>query len=498
VVPAPEQARVDDPRADDDATGCRRGKGRVIGHAQVAPELDDGAAGGHRTPVCPVGGPRQPPSGPRVRTRQRVPTTVAICEHPGPVAPSEDMTPRPFRFVSGLRDPVQEFLATESAGGIVLAAAAVVAILWATLATASYDAFWAHHLPSWGGGLAGHLTLQEIARDGLMPVFFFVVGLEIKRELTVGELSDMRVARLPVVAALGGMIVPALIYAGITHGGPGAAGWGIPMATDIAFVVGALQLLGSRVPVQLKVFMLAIAVVDDLGAIAVIAVWYSHGVRPGWIVASVACLALAWVLLTTGLRWVPAYVVLGIASCLAMATAGVSPTIDAVVFGLMIPMAPWRVSSRPRGSSKGPTAVEQLEHLIHPWSAFVVLPLFALASAGIPLTAGAIRHAATDPIALGVVFGLVIGKPVGVLAATWMAVRLHLGVLPDGLRWIHLASGAALAGIGFTVAIFIATLAFPDVAQADVALIGILAGSVIAALIGLGLAVGATRRESRA
>lgn len=408
------------------------------------------------------------------------------------------MTSWTTRFAGRLPDPVQEFLATESASGVVLAAAAAVAIVWATLATASYEAFWAHQLPSWFGGIAGHLTLDEIAREGLMPVFFFVVGLEIKRELSVGELSDMRVARVPVLAALGGMIVPAIIYAAIVHGGPGAGGWGIPMATDIAFVVGALQLLGSRVPGQLRVFMLAIAVVDDIGAIVVIAVWYSHGVRPLWVLVSVACLALVWLAMRTGVRWVPLFVVLGVGSCLAMANAGVSPTIDAVALGLMIPMAPWRPTTRPPASADRPTAVARLEHLIHPWSAFVVLPLFALASAGIPLSGAAIRHAAHDPIAIGVVCGLVIGKPVGVMGATWLAVRLRLGALPDGVRWIHLACGAALAGIGFTVAIFIATLAFPAPAQADVALIGILAGSLIAAMAGLGVALAATRRALRA
>ena len=414
------------------------------------------------------------------------------------MTPEKHIAPWPFRVVSQVREPVQEFLATESAGGIVLAAAAAVAIVWATLATASYEAFWAHHPPAWAGGAVAHLSLEEIAREGLMPIFFFVVGLEIKRELSVGELSDARVARIPVVAAVGGMVVPALIYVGITHGGAGGAGWGIPMATDIAFVVGALQLLGSRVPPQLKVFMLAIAVVDDIGAIIVIAVWYSHGVRVGWILVSVACLALVWLLLAAGVRWVPIFVVVGVAACLAMATAGVSPTIDAVVLGLMVPMAPWRPLPGARASSRGPTAVERLEHLVHPWSAFVVLPLFALASAGIPLGGDAIRHALTDPIAIAVVCGLVVGKPVGVMAATWLAVALGLGALPDGLRWIDLAIGAALAGIGFTVAIFIATVAFSGTAQTNVALIGILVGSLMAALIGFGLALTAGRRAVRA
>ncbi len=399
----------------------------------------------------------------------------------------------PVGLARRVRDPLQEFLATESASGIVLAAAAALAIVWASLATHSYDAFWGHHLGALVGWGPGHLTLQDLARDGLMPIFFFVVGLEIKREITVGELSNPRVALVPVCAALGGMIVPAVVYLSITHGGPGSSGWGIPMATDIAFVVGALQLLGDRVPSQLKVFMLAIAVVDDIGAIVVIAVWYSHGVQPAWIVVSAACLVAAWALLRAGVRWVPAYVVLGIASCVAMAVAGVSPTIDAVIFGLLMPMAPWR---GPRAADRqAQTTVERLEHGIHPWSASVVLPLFALSSAGIPLGAEAIRHAVTDPIAVGVALGLVVGKPVGVLAATWLVVSLRLGSLPDGLRWRELACGAALAGIGFTVAIFVATMAFPAHAELDVALIGILSGSIAAAAVGTLMAIAPGRRR---
>jgi NhaA family Na+:H+ antiporter len=393
-----------------------------------------------------------------------------------------------FRLARRVRDPVQEFLETESASGIVLAAAAAAAIIWATLATRSYNAFWGHPIGAVFGGLAHHLTLQDLAREGLMPIFFFVVGLEIKREITVGELSSVRVALVPACAALGGMLVPAAVYLGITHGGPGADGWGIPMATDIAFVVGALQLLGDRVPTPLKVFMLAVAVVDDIGAIIVIAIWYSHGVRIGLMAVSAVCLVVAWLLIRAGVRWVPVYVVLAVVSCLAMAAGGVSPTIDAVVFGLLIPMTPWR-PARSRGTTPGgTTAVERLEHLIHPWSAFVVLPLFALASAGIPLTAGAIRHAVADPIALGIVAGLVIGKPAGVLVATWLAVVCGLGVLPSGMGWGDLAVGAALAGIGFTVAIFVATLAFPSAVQLDVALMGILAGSLIAAGVGASVA----------
>jgi len=396
-----------------------------------------------------------------------------------------------------LRDPVQEFLATESAGAVVLALAAVAAIAWATFATHSYEVLWTHEFAVHLGGWSWHLNLQELAEDGLMPIFFFVVGLEIKREIAVGELSSLRVALVPVIAALGGMLVPAAIYFGFTHGTLGANGWGVPMATDIAFVVGALQLLGARVSSQLMVFMLAIAVVDDIGAIIVIAIWYSHGVQVTWIVGSVMCLGLTWLLLARGVRVVPIYIVLGIASCLMMWAGAVSPTIAAVGLGLLMPMTPWRRSEVTASGAPSATTVERLEHVVHPWSAFLVLPLFALACAGIPLTAGALHHGATSRIALGVVLGLVVGKPVGVFGATWAAVALGLGALPQGLRWAHVAGGAALAGIGFTVAIFISSLAFTEPALKNTAEIGILAGSLISALLGIVILLAVARGEVR-
>lgn len=396
------------------------------------------------------------------------------------------------------RDPVQEFLATESGSGIVLAAAAAIAICWATATPHGYALFWEHRVGLGLGGHVLHLTREDVAREGLMPVFFFVVGLEIKRELVVGELSDVAVARVPVIAALGGMVVPALLYVAINRGTAEVGGWGIPMATDIAFVVGVMALLGSRVPAQLKVFMLAIAVVDDIGAIVVIAVFYSGTIAVGWLAVGAGCIALAVLALWRGVRFVPLYVALGIGSCLAMAGAGVSPTIDAVAFGLMMPMAPWRPPAGADAAADGdvPTAVEVLERRVHPWSAYVVLPLFALASAGIPLSLSVIRDAATDRVAVGVAVGLVVGKPLGVFAATWLAVALGLGTLPAGLRWAHVAAGAALAGIGFTVAIFISDLAFSDPRVVDLAKIGVLTGSIVAALIGVAAAWLAGRRQA--
>jgi NhaA family Na+:H+ antiporter len=417
-----------------------------------------------------------------------------ICEHAVLVAEPPQTTLRGFGIVRRWRDPVQEFLATESSGAVALAAAAAVAILWATLATHSYETFWAHHLTVHLGGSLWHLTLEDLAQEGLMSVFFFVVGLEIKREITVGELSVRRVAVLPVIAALGGMVVPAAIFVALAHGSAGVNGWGIPMATDIAFAVGALQLLGARVPSQLTVFMLAVAVVDDIGAIIVIAVWYTSGLRLLWIVAGVVCIGLMWLLLRGGVRVVLIYVVLGVGSCVLVAASGVSPTLAAVSVGLLMPMSAWRGPRAQDPDAEATTAVEHLEHLVHPWSALVVLPLFALASAGIPLTVAAVHHAATDRTALGVVVGLVVGKPVGVFGATWVAVALGVGALPRGLRWVHLAGGAALAGIGFTVAIFIAGLAFSDPVMEDSARTGILAGSLMAALLGVAILLWVGRR----
>lgn len=390
-----------------------------------------------------------------------------------------------LRWLGRWSDPVQEFLATEIAGGVVLAAAALCAILWATLAPHGYEHFWLHPIQLHVGLLARHPTREVLAENVLMPLFFFVVGLEIKREITIGDLSDMRVARLPIFAALGGMIVPALVYTAITHGGPGANGWGIPMATDIAFVVGVLRVVGRRAPSSLVVMMLAIAVVDDIGAILVIAGWYSHGIQLLWIGAAILCGLVAWVLVRAGVRSIPIYVVLGVGSCLTMANGGVSPTICAVAFGLLIPMAPWRRRDPAAGSVADGGAVDRALHWVHPWSSFVALPVFALSSAGVALSVSAIHHAWVSPVAWAIAIGLIVGKPIGVLAGVWGAVRLRWGALPDDLTWPTMVAGALLAGIGFTVSLFIANLAFHGSAFGTDARIAILAASLVAALVGV-------------
>jgi NhaA family Na+:H+ antiporter len=399
--------------------------------------------------------------------------------------------------------PLVDFLHTEAAGGIVLLVATAVALLWANSPFQdSYTELWHTHLSISLGDHTLDLDLQEWVNDGLMTIFFLVVGLEIKRELVDGELREPRRAAMPAIAALGGMIVPALIYTAINAGGGGADGWGIPMATDIAMAVGVLSLLSRRVPSTLKLFLLALAIVDDIGAIVVIAIFYSSGIEAaalGVAAGLVVVVALAkWV----GIRHHSVFVVLGLALWLAVEESGVHATLVGVVLGLLAPTRPVRrrqfidedaltdLSSAEAAretavmARESVSVVEWLEHLLHPWTSFVILPLFALANAGIPLSSEALSDAASSAITLGVVLGLIVGKLVGVTAFTWLAARLGLGVLPAGASWRNIVGVAALAGIGFTVSIFITGLAFEDAARQNEAKVGILVASALAAGLG--------------
>jgi len=423
-------------------------------------------------------------------------------------------------------DPVQQFLHTESAGGLVLALAAAAALVWANVHGSSHEGLWSTGLDLRVGDWTAHTTLGKLAKDGLMAVFFVVVGLEIKRELTIGELSDRRVARVPFFAALGGMALPALLYTAVNGGGAGASGWGIPMATDIAFAVGVLSLMGRWVPATLGAFLLAVAVIDDIGAIIVIAVFYSGGIEPLWLLAAAGCLAGVWLLLRWRVRLVVPYAALAVGAWACMSGSGVSPTIAGVALGLLMPVRPWTDPPAAAAAARavaetldGPgvphhaslhgwrrmddlgrqavPVAERLEAVLHPWSAFVVLPLFALAWAGVPLGADALRDAAGSPVTLGVVLGLVGGKLVGVTAGTWLAVRLGLGVLPAGVRWPHVAGVAGLAGIGFTVSVFVSSLAFDDPGLVDEARVGIVAASLAAGALGAAILLAAGRGRRR-
>jgi NhaA family Na+:H+ antiporter len=381
---------------------------------------------------------------------------------------------------------VLEFLSTEAGGGAVLLVAALVALVWANSPwDGAYHDLWHHEIVVGPGTWAIRETLQHWINDGLMSVFFFVVGLEIKRELVCGELRDRRAAALPVIAAVGGMVVPAVLFRLVAGGGPAARGWGIPMATDIAFAVGVLALLGSRVPRGLKVFLLTLAIVDDIGAIAVIAIFYADRLEPGWLLGAAALLAVV-----VAARRLPAGSVVGFVPLALLVwyctyRSGIHPTLAGVALGMVTPAGP----------AAGRPVLEELEAWLHPWSSYLVIPVFALANAGVSVDGGSLSDAAAGRLTWGVAVGLVVGKLVGISGATLLAARSPLGRLPSGVAVRHVVGAAALGGIGFTVSLFITGLAFSDEALQAQAKIGILAGSLLAAVLGTGLLIRAVPAE---
>ena len=418
--------------------------------------------------------------------------------------------------VRALRPPraVREFLSTEVAGGVVLAIATVAALGWANSPwQEGYESFWHQDLVVRVGRFSVAEDLRHWVNDGLMALFFFVVGVEIKQELVAGELRHFRAAALPAAAALGGMVVPALLYFALNAGGPGARGWGIPMATDIAFALGVLALLGRFVPPPLRLFLLTLAIVDDIGAIVVIAVFYSSGIDWRWLGAAVALLGVIVVLRRLRVLWPPAYVLLGLGVWFATFESGVHATIAGVVLGLLVlarPLAPTGFALRwvehldeapenpsnltPEAARQTARAVravvpatERVAHDLHPWSSFFIVPLFALANAGVRLEAGVLDRPGATAVAAGVAVGLVLGKGLGIAGLTWVAVRLGLAPLPEGAGWRQILGIAWVAGIGFTVSLFVAGLAFADADLVAAAKLGILAGSATAALVGAAL-----------
>jgi NhaA family Na+:H+ antiporter len=402
--------------------------------------------------------------------------------------------------------PLRQFLSTEAAGGAILVIAAVISLIWANSPwRSSYEHVWDSEFSV---ALAGHtlaLDLRHWVNDGLMTVFFLVAGLEIKRELVAGELHEPRQAALPVAAALGGMVVPASLYALVNAGHAGADGWGVPMATDIALALGVLGLVGSRIPQSLKLFLLALAIVDDIGAVVVIAAFYSGGIDLEMLVLAVAAVAAAVAARTLGLRSPVAYVFLGIVGWLALHESGVHATLMGVAFGLVAPTSPHvpkdavdaaeladvstiEAVRRTRNLARASTStVEWLEYRLHPWSTYAILPGFALANAGVRLSGSTLADAATSRVTAGVVLGLVVGKMVGILVGAWAAVRAGVAVLPDEVSFRSLGGVAVLAGIGFTVSLFVTELAFTDHDLADQARVGVFAGSLLAGIAGTAL-----------
>ena len=323
------------------------------------------------------------------------------------------------------RSAVVEFLRTEQSAGAVLFLATIAALIWANVSP-RYETIWGSRLEV--GPL--HADLRHLVNDGLMTMFFFVVGLEIKRELVRGELRDRRAAALPALAAIGGMVVPALFYLAFNTESSTRAGWGIPMATDIAFVVGMMALLGDRAPQRLRLFLLTLAIVDDVGAILIIAIAYSGG--------------------------------------------SLHPTLIAVAAALLVPARPVR----------GRPVLESLERYLHPLASYGVVPIFALANAGVLVSHASLREALGSPVFWGIVIGLAVGKPLGIIGASLLAVRARLGRLPLGVSHPNLIGGGTLAGIGFTVSLFVATLAFADAARVTEATLGVLVGSAVSGILG--------------
>jgi NhaA family Na+:H+ antiporter len=421
----------------------------------------------------------------------------------------------------------QRFLKLESAGGIVMMSAAALALLVAnTPLWSGYDALWHTYAGLAVGDWSLRMSLLHWVNDGLMAVFFFLVGLEIKREILYGELASIRRAALPVVAALGGAVVPAGLFFLLNVGGDYVNGWGIPMATDIAFAVAILALLGTRAPLWLKTFVTALAIADDIMAVLVIAVFYSGAINMvalGW---GAALLVVLFLMNRADVQKPSAYVIPILLLWYFAFQSGVHATIAGVLAAALIPAARRResdvadslelsqslrlVTTSLEGVAAGgeeeweakdlkeevlaelaeeahesSAALYRMEHAIHPWVAFLVLPVFAFANAGIAIPKVAPGEILGHPLTLGVVLGLFVGKQVGITGAAWLAVRLGLGDLPSGARWRTLWGGSLLAGIGFTMSIFIASLAFSDAEVLDLAKIGVVIGSLAAALVGI-------------
>jgi NhaA family Na+:H+ antiporter len=431
-------------------------------------------------------------------------------EDPSCAAPGVCLPRRP---VQRFTDPVARFLHVQSTSGIVLLAATAAALVLANSPAAGpFFALWKTPVGITLGSIEFVHSLRHWINDGLMAVFFFVVGLEIKREIAVGELRELRLAALPIAAALGGMVVPAGIYLLLQGGGPAGRGWGIPMATDIAFVVGCLALMGPRIPRGLRVLLLSLAIADDLGAILVIAIGYTAQVHLLPLAGAAAGVALILLLSRLGVRSLIVFVPVGTAVWLGVHESGVHATIAGVVLGLITPARPlvgrrllagfleatsaymqgddWQDSRRRhqltvslrRAARETVSPLERIETALHPWVSYAIMPLFAFANAGVALDAGGFA----DPVAVAVIAGLGIGKPAGIFLFSRLAVAAGLARLPEGVGWRMLFGGGVLAGIGFTMALFIAGLALEGAAL-EAAKVGILAGSLASALCGMAL-----------
>jgi len=437
---------------------------------------------------------------------------------PSPVQSPPPEAWRPLLNLARLAGrPLERFLQIEAASGILLLVSAALALAWANSPWAeSYAQLWHTPIGIRIGTFTFERSLEWIVNDGLMVIFFFVVGMEIRREIHHGELSEWRRAALPAAAALGGMLAPAALYLVLAGDPSTRSGWGVPMATDIAFAVGILTLLGKRVPAALRVLLLALAVIDDLGAIIVIAIFYSSGIElSGLLVAALGFCGL-FAMQRLGVRSKLAYIVPSFVAWAGIYSSGIHPTIAGVLIGLVTPVTAWLgpdgfvsgvhkqlehlVRSTPSALSSHELAVslrnvdvvrreamspaESLIEALHPWVAFGIMPVFALANAGVTVSGGSLDATAWSVLS-AVVVGLIVGKPLGVLLACWLALRLRIGALPTGMRLRHVVVLGVVAGVGFTMALFVAQLAFADPKLLAAAKLGVLAASGGAAALGL-------------
>ncbi len=421
--------------------------------------------------------------------------------------------------IEKLTYPIQEFLHQEASGGILLIIATVIALAWANSSFAdSYHHLWHTYVKIDVGGVGLNYSLHHWINDGLMVIFFFVVGLEIKRELLVGELSSVKKAALPIAAALGGMIFPALIYTLFNLGSESASGWGIPMATDIAFVVGILALLGNRVPLALKIFILALAIVDDLGAVLVIAIFYTSNISLTSLMIAGGLIVLLIAMNRLGIRNLLVYTFVGIALWLAFLKSGVHATVAGVLLAFTIPVSS-RINTMKfkketeslikefdnagehgedvltnserlsivdqieNNCEKILTPLQRFEHGLHPWVSFFIMPVFALANAGVAVS-DELGSALTHPVSIGIVLGLFLGKQIGIFSFSYIAVKLKLASEPEGVSWKKIYAASVLAGIGFTMSLFIANLAFNSPELLNISKVGILAGSLLSGIVG--------------
>lgn len=385
--------------------------------------------------------------------------------------------------ISSLRD----FLNRESTGGLLILLASVLGLAVANSPLAElYFSTLDFHLAVGAGWYLIDLSILKIINYLLMSIFFFVVGLEIKRELTSGHLASLKKAMLPFVAAIGGMAVPALIYLAIA-GGTAAGGWGVPVATDIALAVGLLTMIGPSVATSLRSFLLALAVIDDIGAILIIAFVYSTGIKFSWLAAGLICIALIAALKKAGVESTLIYSVFAFTLWFSLYKTGVHPTLAGVILGLMTPNIVCRRTKIEDIEDGSVSVIEWLEHKFHPISTFLVVPLFAFANTGVVITTASIKGASQSAVAWGIFFGLVVGKPVGVLVASYAAKKAKIADLPEGVNAPSILATGSAAGIGFTVAIFIANLAFSDPQMQDIAVLAVIVASVVSALISIAL-----------